>query len=110
MRRLLRTGAFAAVHRRKENPKGPVAVFGSDYVNDRTGDCWRHAAQNPKLRRTLGRRRRVRLRSAELCRRETQHASRFATRCQRSTDLFRWNLVVEYLRTLEKIGVVEQVK
>ena len=33
------TGGFAAAYRRKENLKGPVAVFGSDYVNDRTANA-----------------------------------------------------------------------
>ena len=39
-----------------------------------------------------------------------RNANRFATRCPRNTGLSRLEMVIEYLRALEKIGVVEQVK
>jgi hypothetical protein len=103
------TGVFAAVYRRKENPKGPVAVFGSDYVNDRTGAA---GITPPKLLSYEGL-----WGSGEEYAYEVLNFADGKRNTQQIRDAVSaeygpipLDLVVEYLRTLEKIGVVEQVK
>jgi aminopeptidase YwaD len=103
------TGAFAAVHRRKENPKGPVAVFGSDYVNDRTANA---GVTPPKILNYEGLWGGGEEYAYEVLnfadgKRNTQQIRDAVSAEYGPIPL---DLVVEYLRTLEKIGVVEQVK
>ena len=103
------SGSFAAVYRRKENPKGPVAVFGSDYVNDRTGAA---GITPPKLLSYEGL-----WGSGEEYAYEVLNYADGKRNAQQIRDAVSAEygpvppeLVVEYLRTLEKIGVVELVK
>jgi aminopeptidase YwaD len=103
------TGAFAAVYRRKENPKGPVAVFGSDYVNDRTGAA---GITPPKLLSYEGLWGSGEEYAYEVLnfadgKRNTQQIRDAVSAEYGAVPL---ELVIEYLRTLEKIGVVEHVK
>jgi aminopeptidase YwaD len=103
------TGPFAAVYRRKENPKGPVAVFGSDYVNDRTANA---GVTPPKILNYEGLWGGGEEYAYEVLnfadgKRDTQQIRDAVSAEYGPIPL---ELVVEYLRTLEKIGVVEQVK
>jgi hypothetical protein len=103
------SGSFAAVYGRKDSPKGPLAVFGSDYVNDRTGAAgitW------PKLLSYEGL-----WGGGEEYAYETLNFADGKRNVQEVRDAVSAEygpvpieLVVEYLRTLEKIGVVELVK
>jgi hypothetical protein len=97
------------VYRRKENPKGPVAVFGSDFVNDRTTAS---GLTPPKLLSYEGL-----WGSGEEYAYEVLNFADGKRNVQKVRDAVSaeygpvpMELVVEYLRTLEKIGVVEQVK
>ena len=103
------SGNFAAVYRRKENPKGPVAVFGSDYVNDRTGAA---EITPPKLLSYEGL-----WGSGEEYAYEVLNYADGKRNTQQICDAVSAEygpvppeLVVEYFKALEKIGVVEQVK
>ena len=102
-------GWDAVVYRRKQNPKGPVAVFGSDYVNDRTGTA---GIVPPKLLSYEGL-----WGSGEEYAYEVLNFADGKRNTQQIRDAVSaeygpipLDLVVEYLRTLEKIGVVEQAK
>jgi aminopeptidase YwaD len=97
------------VYRRKENPKGPVAVFGSDFVNDRTTAS---GITPPKLLSYEGL-----WGSSEEYAYEVLNFADGKRTVQKVRDAVSAEygpvpieLVVEYLRTLQKIGVVEQVK
>jgi hypothetical protein len=103
------SGSFATVYRRKENPNGPVAVFGSDYVNDRTGAA---GITPPKLLSYEGL-----WGGGEEYAYETLNFADGKRNVQQVRDAVSAEygpvpveLVVEYLQTLEKIGVVEQAK
>jgi aminopeptidase YwaD len=103
------SGSFATVYRRKENPKGPVAVFGSDYVNDRTGAA---GITPPKLLSYEGL-----WGGGEQYAYETLNFADGKRNVQEVRDAVSAEygpvpveLVVEYLQTLEKIGVVERAK
>jgi aminopeptidase YwaD len=102
-------GWDAVVYRRKQNPKGPVAVFGSDFVNDRTTAS---GIAPPKLLTHEGLWGSGEEYAYEVLnfadgRRNTQQIRDAVSAEYGPIPL---ELVVEYLRTLEKIGVVEQVK
>jgi aminopeptidase YwaD len=97
------------VYRRKENPKGPVAVFGSDFVNDRTTAS---GITPPKLLRFEGL-----WGSGEEYAYEVLNFADGKRNVQDVRDAVSaeygpvpMELVIDYLQTLEKIGVVEQVK
>jgi aminopeptidase YwaD len=103
------SGSFAVVYRREDNPKGPVTVFGSDYVNDRTGAA---GIVTPKLLSYQG-----------LWGSGEEYAYEALNFVDGKRDLqdvtnalsaeygpVPIEMVAEYLRTLEKVGVVEQVK
>jgi aminopeptidase YwaD len=103
------SGSFATVYRRKENPKGPVAVFGSDYVNDRMGAA---GIVTPKLLSYEGL-----WGSGEECAYEALNFVNGRRDLQDVTNAVSAEygpvpveMVAEYLRTLEKIGILEQVK
>ena len=103
------SGSFATVYRRKKNPKGPVAVFGSDYVNDRTGAA---GITPPKLLSYEGL-----WAGGEEYAYETLNFADGKRNVQEVRDAVSAEygpvpveLVVEYLQTLEKIGVVERAK
>jgi aminopeptidase YwaD len=102
-------GWAAIVYRRKQNPKGPVAVFGSDFVNDRTTAA---GITPPKLLSYEGLWGTGEEYAYEVLnfadgKRNTQQIRDAASAEYGPIPL---DLVVEYLHTLEKIGVVEQVK
>jgi aminopeptidase YwaD len=94
---------------RHSEPKGPAAVFGSDYVNDRTGAA---GITPPKLLSYEGL-----WGSGE---EYAYEALNFVDGQRNLVDITNavsaeygpvpMELVLEYLRTLEKIGVVEQLK
>jgi aminopeptidase YwaD len=103
------SGSFATVYRRKENLKGPVAVFGSDYVNDRTGAA---GITPPKLLSYEGL-----WGGGEEYAYEVLNFADGKRNAQQIRDAVSaeygpvpLELVVEYLQTLEKIGVVERAK
>ena len=96
-------------YRRKPEPRGPVAVFGSDYVNDRTTTA---GIPPPKILSYEG-----------LWGGGEEYAYEVLNFVDSSLDTQQirdrvsveygpipLELVVDYLRTLEKIGVVERVK
>jgi len=94
---------------RRSNPKGPVAVFGSDYVNDRTATA---GITPPKLLSFEGL-----WGSGEEYAYEVLNFADGKRNTQQIRDAVSaeygpipLDLVIEYLRTLEKIGVVEQLK
>jgi aminopeptidase YwaD len=102
-------GFFAGAYRRKPAPKGPVAVFGSDYVNDRIATA---GITPPKLLGYEG-----------LWGGGEEYAYEvlnFVDGERNLVDITHavsaeygpvpLELVAEYLQTLERIGVVEQVK
>jgi aminopeptidase YwaD len=96
-------------YRRKPQPRGPVAVFGSDYVNDRTGAA---GITPPKLLSYEGV-----WGSGEEYAYEILNfvdgpldAQQIRDRVSAEYGPVPLELVVEYLRALEKVGVVEQVK
>ena len=96
-------------YRRKPQPRGPVAVFGSDYVNDRTGAV---GVMPPKLLSYEGV-----WGSGEEYTYEVLNfvdglldAQQIRDRVSAEYGPIPLDLVVEYLRTLEKVGLVEQVK
>ena len=102
-------GFIAGAYRRKPAPKGPVAVFGSDYVNDRTATA---GITPPKLLGYEG-----------LWGGGEEYAYEvlnFVDGERNLVDITHavsaeygpvpLELVAEYLQTLERIGVVEQVK
>jgi aminopeptidase YwaD len=103
------SGGFATVYRRKENPKGPVAVFGSDYVKDRTGAA---GIVTPKLLSYEGLWGSGEEYAYEALnfvngRRDLQDVTNAVSAEYGPVAV---GMVAEYLRTLEKIGVLEQVK
>jgi aminopeptidase YwaD len=94
---------------RKPEPKGPVAVFGSDYVNDRTANA---GVTPPKILNYEGL-----WGSGEEYAYEVLNFADGKRNTQQIRDAVSaeygpvpLELVVEYLRTLEKLGLVEQVK
>jgi aminopeptidase YwaD len=96
-------------YRRKPEPRGPVAVFGSDYVNDRTATA---GVTPPKILSYEGL-----WGSGEEYTYEVLNfvdglldAQQIRDRVSAEYGPIPLELVVEYLRALEKIGVVEQVK
>ncbi len=102
-------GVGLLIFSRKPQPKGPVAVFGSDYVSDRTATAGIAPPRILSYEGLWG--------SGEEYAYEVLN---FADR-RRNTQQIRdavaaeygpvpLELVVEYLRVLEKVGVVEQVK
>jgi hypothetical protein len=95
-------------YRRKPEPRGPVAVFGSDYVNDRTAAAGITAPGILSYQGLWG--------SGEEYTYEVLNfvdgwldAQQVRDRVSAEYGPIRLELVVEYLRALEKIGVVEQV-
>jgi hypothetical protein len=102
-------GDALLIFSRKRDPKGPLAVFGSDYVNDRTGAA---GITPPKLLSYEGL-----WGGGEEYAYETLNFADGKRNAQEIRDAVSVEygpvpveLVVEYLRTLEKIGVVEQAK
>jgi aminopeptidase YwaD len=96
-------------YRRKPEPRGQVAVFGSDYVNDRTATA---GVTPPKILSYEGL-----WGSGEEYTYEVLNfvdglldAQQIRDRVSAEYGPIPLELVVEYLRALEKIGVVEQVK
>jgi aminopeptidase YwaD len=103
------SGEAALVYRRKENPKGPVAVFGSDYVNDRTAAA---SVFPPKLLSYEGL-----WGSGEEYAYEVLNFADGKRNAQEIRDAVSaeygpvpLELVVEYLQTLQKIGVLDRTK
>jgi aminopeptidase YwaD len=95
--------------RRREHPRGPVAVFGSDYVNDRAAAA---GATTPRLLSYEGL-----WGSGEEYAYEVLNFADGKRTDQQICDAVSGEygpvpleLVVEYLRVLEKVGVVEQMK
>ena len=93
---------------RKKDPKGPVTVFGYDFVNDHTGV----QIARPKILDYEGL-----WGSGEECAYETLNFADGKRNAQQIRDAVSaeygpvsLDLVLEYLRALEKIGIVEQVK
>jgi len=96
-------------YRRKPQPRGPVAVFGSDYVNDRTATA---GITPPKILSYEGL-----WGSGEEYTYEVLNfvdglldAQQIRDRVSAEYGPVPLDLVVEYLRTLEKVGIVEQMK
>ncbi len=96
-------------YRRKPEPRGPVAVFGSDYVNDRTAPA---GIAPPKILSYEGL-----WGSGEEYTYEVLNfvdglldAQQIRDRVSAEYGPIPLELVVEYLRALEKIGVVEQAR
>ena len=103
------SGDGAIIFSRKPHPKGPAAVFGSDYVNDRTSAV---GIAPPTLLRYEGL-----WGGGEEYAYEVLNFADGERNVQEVRDAVSaeygpvpMELVVEYLRTLEKIGVVERVK
>jgi aminopeptidase YwaD len=98
-----------ARYRRKPEPRGPVAVFGSDYVNDRAAAA---GITPPKILSYEGL-----WGSGEEYAYEVLNfvdgllgAQQIRDRVSAEYGPIPLELVAEYLRALEKIGVLEQVK
>ncbi len=96
-------------YRRKPQPRGPVAVFGSDYVNDRTATA---GVIPPKILSYEGL-----WGSGEEYTYEVLNfvdglldAQQIRDRVSAEYGPISLDLVVEYLRVLEQVGIVEQVK
>jgi aminopeptidase YwaD len=102
-------GNALLIFSRKAEPRGPVTVFGSDYVNDRTNSA---DIAPPKLLSYEGL-----WGSGEEYAYEVLNFADGKRNAQQIRDAVAaeygpvpLELVVEYLRVLEKVGVVEQVK
>jgi hypothetical protein len=96
-------------YRRKPAPRGPVAVFGSDYVNDRAAAAGITAPKILSYEGLWG--------SGEEYAYEALNfvdglldAQQIRDRVSAEYGPIPPELVAEYLRALEKIGVLEQVK
>jgi hypothetical protein len=96
-------------YRRKPEPRGPVAVFGSDYVNDRAAAAGITAPKILSYEGLWG--------SGEEYAYEALNfvdglldAQQIRDRVSAEYGPIPPELVAEYLRALEKIGVLEQVK
>ena len=96
-------------YRRKPEPRGPVAVFGSDYVNDRAAAAGITAPKILSYEGLWG--------SGEEYAYEVLNfvdglldAQQIRDRVSAEYGPIPPELVAEYLRALEKIGVLEQVK
>jgi aminopeptidase YwaD len=96
-------------YRRKPQPRGPVAVFGSDYVNDRTATAGLTPPKILSYEGIWG--------SGEEYTYEVLNfvdglldAQQIRDRVSAEYGPIPLDLVVEYLGTLEKVGVIEQVK
>ncbi len=96
-------------YRRKPQPRGPVAVFGSDYVNDRTATAGVTPPKVLSYEGVWG--------SGEEYTYEVLNfvdglldAQQIRDRVSAEYGPVPLDLVVEYLRTLEKVGLVEQVQ
>lgn len=96
-------------YRRKPEPRGPIAVFGSDFVNDRTAAA---GITPPKILSYEGL-----WGSGEEYTYEVLNfvdglldAQQIRDRVSAEYGPIPLELVAEYLRALEKIGVLEQVK
>jgi aminopeptidase YwaD len=96
-------------YRRKHEPRGPVAVFGSDYVNDRAAAAGITAPKILSYEGLWG--------SGEEYAYEVLNfvdglldAQQIRDRVSAEYGPIPPELVAEYLRALEKIGVLEQVK
>jgi hypothetical protein len=96
-------------YRRKPQPRGPVAVFGSDYVNDRTATAGLTPPKILSYEGIWG--------SGEEYTYEVLNfvdglldAQQIRDRVSAEYGPIPLDFVVEYLRTLEKVGVVELVK
>jgi aminopeptidase YwaD len=96
-------------YRRKPEPRGPVAVFGSDYVNDRSTAA---GVTPPKILNFEGL-----WGGGEEYAYEVLNfvdgvldAQQVRDRVSAEYGPIPLELVVEYLRTLEKVGVVEQLQ
>jgi aminopeptidase YwaD len=103
------TGDGLLIFVRKKTPRGPVAVFGSDYVNDRTGTAGIATPTLLSFEGLWG--------GGEEYAYETLNFVDGKRNVQQIRDAVSaeygpvpLELVIEYLRTLEKIGVVERVK
>jgi aminopeptidase YwaD len=99
----------AFVFGRKENPKGPVAVFGSDYVNDRTATA---GIAPPRLLSYEGL-----WGSGEEYAYEVLNFADGKHNAQQIREAVSaeygpvpLELVIEYLQTLQKIGIVDRSK
>jgi aminopeptidase YwaD len=105
----LGTGTGLFIYARKSKPKGPLAVFGSDYFADRAASA---GIETPQLLRYQGL-----WGSGEEYAYEVLNFADGTRNAQQIRDAVSveygdvpLEIVVEYLRALEKIGVVEQVK
>jgi aminopeptidase YwaD len=103
------SGDALLIFSRKPEPKGPVAVFGSDYVNDRTGAA---GIVQPRLLSYEGL-----WGGGEEYAYEVLNFADGKHNAQEIRDAVSaeygpvpLDLVVEYLQTLQKIGIVEQPK
>jgi aminopeptidase YwaD len=103
------TGDGLLIFVRKKTPRGPVAVFGSDYVNDRTGAAGIATPTLLSFEGLWG--------SGEEYAYETLNFVDGKRNVQQIRDAVSaeygpvpLELVIEYLRTLEKIGVAERGK
>jgi hypothetical protein len=103
------SGDGLLIFSRKPEPKGPVAVFGSDYVNDRTAKA---GIAPPKILSYEGL-----WGSGEEYAYEVLNFADRKHNAQEIRDAVSaeygpvpLDLVVEYLQTLQKIGIVEQPK
>ena len=103
------SGDGVLIFSRKQQPKGPVAVFGSDYVNDRSGAAGVAPPRILSYEGLWG--------SGEEYAYEVLNFADGRRNAQQIRDAVAaeygpvpLELVVEYLRVLEKVGLVEQVK
>jgi aminopeptidase YwaD len=103
------SGGALLIFSRKAEPRGPVAVFGSDYVNDRTATA---GIAPPKMLSYEGL-----WGSGEEYAYEVLNFADGTRNAQEIRDAVSaeygpvpLDLVVEYLQTLQKIGIVEQPK
>jgi hypothetical protein len=105
----LGTGNGLFIYARKSEPKGPLAVFGSDYFADRAASA---GIETPQLLRYEGL-----WGNGEEYAYEVLNFADGTLNAQQIRDAVSveygdvpLEIVIEYLRALDKIGVVEQVK
>jgi hypothetical protein len=105
----LGTGNGLFIYARKSEPKGPLAVFGSDYFADRAASA---GIETPQLLRYEGL-----WGNGEEYAYEVLNFADGTRNAQQIRDAVSveygdvpLEIVIEYLRALDKIGVVEQVK
>lgn len=103
------SGDALLIFSRKPTPKGPVAVFGSDYVNDRTTAA---GITSPKILSYEGLWGSGEEYAYEVLNFADGKRNALQIRDAVSAEYgpIPLELVVEYLRTLEEIGILEQAK